>query len=158
MIYLLARFRGSLRRASRQLDRDWSDIEVFIKQRNDHLPRLVQTCRSYMPHDHSSLKRVTEARSTQQKAVSFEEKTGAAAKTTQALERLLLDAGQFDGVRSNGTYLQLQNHMLEIEERIAERREAFNEDVARFNARLTRFPGSLFAGKANLRPRDPWND
>ncbi|MGH9451223.1 MAG: LemA family protein [Terriglobia bacterium] len=154
--YLLARFRRSLRRAGSQLDKDWSDLEVFIKQRNDNLPLLIQTCRSYMPKNQASLHLVAEARSAQQKAGSIEEKTAAAVTVTHTLERLFLDAGQFNGMRNNTTYVKLQNRLLEIEERIAERREAFNEDAARFNARLGRYPGRLFAGKGKLKPRAPW--
>ncbi|MGH9397589.1 MAG: LemA family protein [Terriglobia bacterium] len=141
-----------------QLDKDWSDIEVFIKQRSDNLPRLIQTCRSYMPREQTSLKLLTDARSAQQKARSMQEKTEASAKTTQALETLFYDAGRADGLKSNNTYIQLQNQLLEIGERIAERRDTFNEDATRFNARLARFPGSLFARKGKLKPRAPWMD
>lgn len=153
---LLARSAKNLRHAASQLDQDWSDIEVFIKQRNDNVPRLIQTCRSYMPGDETSLKLLSAARGAQQKAGSSREKVEAAAKTTEVLQALFTDAARLDGLKTNNTYIQLRSQMLEMEERIAGRRDSFNDDVAHFNARLTRFPGRFFARNGKLKPRVPW--
>lgn len=156
--WLLIRAGRSLRMASRRLDKDWSDIEALLKQRNDNLPRLIQTCRSYMPAQQPSLALLTEARSRQQKARSASEKADAAQKTHRALDLLLHDAEQVDALKRNSTYLQLQIALVETGERIAERRDAFNTDAERYNLRLARFPGRLYAGKGKLKPREPWRD
>lgn len=156
--WLLVRAGRSLRIASRRLDKDWSDIEALVKQRNNNLPRLIQTCRSYMPAQQPSLALLAEARNQQQKTQSAGEKVAANEKTRRAIELLLRDADHFDGLRRNSTFLQLQNTLMEIDERIAERRDAFNSDADRYNQRLTRFPGRLYAGKGKLQPREPWRD
>ena len=155
-IYLLLRSARNLRHAASQLDKDWSDIEIFLKQRNTELPRLIQTCRSYMPPDSRALQLVSEARNRYQKATSAGERAEAGASTAQAIQKLFSEAGNYDGLKNNITYVQIQNRLLELEERISERRDLFNEDVARFNTRLARFPGNLFAGKGTLKPRDRW--
>jgi LemA protein len=150
-IYLLLRAGRTLRRASAQLDKDWSDIEVLVKQRNDHLPRLVQTCRAYMPADHPALKAVAETRSAYQKANSVGERAAADARIARSLQKLFSEAGQYDGLKNNHTFMQLHSRLVEIDETISERRDLFNEDVTRFNTRLAGFPGSLMKGK--LKPR-----
>lgn len=144
--------------ASRRLDTDWSDIEALVKQRDSNLPRLIQTCRSYMPSQQPSLAFLAEARNQQQKAQSGRENVEAAEKTRRAFQSLLRDADHFDGLKRNSTFLQLQNALMEIDERIAERRDAFNSDAERYNRRLTRFPGRIYAGKDKLKPREPWRD
>lgn len=154
-IYLLLRSGRTLRRASAQLDKDWSDIEVFVKQRNDHLPRLIQTCRSYMSADHPALKAVSEARSAYQKASSAGERAAAGARMAQSLQRLFSEAGEYDGLKNNPTFTQLRSRLGEIDERISERCDLFNEDVTRFNTRLAGFPGRWMKGK--LKPRATFN-
>ncbi|MGH9352684.1 MAG: LemA family protein [Terriglobia bacterium] len=152
-IYFLLRTGRSLRRAASQLDKDWSDIEVFMKQRNDDLPRLLQTCRSYMPADHPALKGVSGARSAYQKTSSIAEKSEANGKIVGALQVLFSAAGKSEGLKSNSTYLQLHSRLVELQEKIDGRCDLYNDDAARLNARLARFPGSLFTGKGALRPR-----
>lgn len=157
-VWLLIRTGRSLRLASRRLDKDWSDIEALVKQRNDNLPRLIQTCRSYMPAQQPSLALLAEARNHQQKAQSAREKLDSAEKTRRALDALLHDAEQLDGLKRNSTYLQIQNTLMEVGERIADRRDAFNSDAEHYNLRLARFPGRLYSGKGRLKPREPWRD
>lgn len=157
-VWLLVRTGRSLRLAIRRLDKDWSDIEALVKQRNDNLPRLIQTCRSYMPAQQPSLALLAEARNQQQKAQSAREKLECAENTRRALDLLLRDADQVDGLKRNSTYLQIQNTLMEIGERIAERRDAFNSDVERYNLRLARFPGRLYSGKGKLKPRERWRN
>lgn len=154
----LVRAKRSLRLASRRLDKDWSDIEALVKQRNDNLPRLIQTCRSYMPAQQQSLVQLAGARRAQQSAQSAPDRAAVAEQTNRALEALLRDAEGVEGLKRNSTFIQLQNALSEIDERISERREAFNSDAERYNARLGRFPGKLYAGKKGLKPRAPWRN
>lgn len=153
--YLLIRSGRNLRLAAIQLDKDGSDIGLILQQQSAELPRLIQTCRSYMPADSPALALVLEARGAFQKASSIEEKAEAGAKTALALARLFSSAAKYDGMKTSATYVQLQNRLQEIEERIADRCDLFNQDVARFNARLARFPGRIFVGRGKLKPRAP---
>jgi LemA protein len=152
-ILLLVRSARGLKRANIELNKDWLNIETLLKQRNDELPRLIQTCRSYMPADHDSFRLIPEARSACQGAASVEEKARADARLTRALQKLFSEAESYPDLKSNNTFAQLQNRLLEIEERIAERRELFNEDVRLFNARLHRPPGKWVRGMARVQPR-----
>lgn len=154
-IYLLLRTRRNLVRAARQLDKDWLEIDLFIKQQNDDLPRLLQTCRSYMSAAAPALEAVAAARGAYQKAASMREKSEGYCKITAALHALASAADGFDGLKSNNAYLQIHGRLSDLAEKIDARRDLYNDDVARWNARLARFPGSLFAGKGNLTPRPP---
>ena len=40
----------------------WSNIDVLLKQRNDELPKLVETCKQYMQYEQETLERVMKAR------------------------------------------------------------------------------------------------
>ncbi|MGH9407619.1 MAG: LemA family protein [Terriglobia bacterium] len=151
LIWRLMRLGRNLRRSAAQLDKEWSDIERLIKQQNADVPRLLQTCRSYMPPDRPALKSLSEARASYQKANSAAEKKRAGSELKSALHKVFSEAGKYDGLSSSNTYIQLRTQLLESEERIAERCDLYNDDAARFNSRLNRFPDRLVKG--NLKPR-----
>ena len=45
------------------IDRDWSNIDVLLKQRFDELPKLIKVCEGYMQHEKRTLEAVIAARS-----------------------------------------------------------------------------------------------
>ena len=40
----------------------WANIDVLLKQRNDELPKLIDTCKAYMAHEAQTLEKVISAR------------------------------------------------------------------------------------------------
>lgn len=143
----------NLKRLQNNLEKDWAEIDKLLKQRSNELPRIIQTCRSYLPDEQEALKAVSEARSIYQKALTFQDKARADAVITQALHKLFAETKNSPQLESNNTFIQLQTNLMEIEETIAERRDLFNEDVQQFNARLRRIPGKWMSGRAHAKPR-----
>ncbi len=43
--------------------KNYSNIDVLLKQRHDELPKLVESCKRYMSHERDTLESITEARS-----------------------------------------------------------------------------------------------
>ena len=40
----------------------WANIDVLLKQRHDELPKLIDTCKTYMAHEAATLEKVISAR------------------------------------------------------------------------------------------------
>jgi LemA protein len=152
VIYFL-RSSKKLKRMKNELDKDWSDIEFLFKQRQDELPRLVQTSRSYMPEEKKVLDSVAAARALYQRATTREQKAIANAVIGEKLQDLLTAAGKHPGLQNDNSFGQVQARISEIEERITERCDLYNQDVNRFNRSVSRFPTSISARLASLKPR-----
>ena len=45
------------------INQDWSNIDVLLKQRYDELPKLIKVCEGYMQHEQKTLEAVVKARS-----------------------------------------------------------------------------------------------
>jgi len=150
--FFLARTKAGLRSQAGDLNKAWSDVEVLIKRQNDDLPRLIQTCRSYMPAEQDAILPVTGARAACLKAKGIPEKASCDAVLRSALLALLAQAARHPDLKANSTFSQLQNDLLEIQEKIEDRRELFNEDVRRFNRRLAHPPAAWLAAKLKLKP------
>lgn len=152
-LILLIRSAKNLRRMNLDLDKDWLEIQLLMKQRNNEMPRLIQTCRSYMPGEKEAFRLISEARNSYQKAASTTAQAQADAMMTQALQKLSSEAERFPELRSNHTFRQIREQLKEIEERITERGDLFNQDTEMFNARLAHIPGRWVRGMAKAQPR-----
>jgi len=135
-------------------DRAWANIDVLLKQRHDEIPNLVETVKGYMQHEQQTLVAVTQARAASMNAASVRQKAQADLMMTGALRGLFAVAENYPQLRAHENFLKLQNRISELEERIADRREFFNDDVNTYNTRIGQIPEVFVASFMNLKPRD----
>ncbi|MFI4936881.1 MAG: LemA family protein [Candidatus Berkiellales bacterium] len=132
----------------------WANIDVLLKQRHDELPKLVQTCQQYMEYEKPTLESITQARSLAMKA---REQGDIAAlgkaefQLKDTLGHLFALAENYPDLKTNQTFIHLQERISGLENSIADRRELYNESVTLNNIRLEQFPdliiGKLFCFK-----------
>lgn len=134
-------------------DRAWANIDVLLKERHDEIPNLVETVKGYMQHEQQTLLAVTQARTASADAASIGQKAVADLKMASALRGLFAVAESYPQLKANDNFLKLQNRISEIEERIADRREFFNDDVNIYNTRIGQIPEVLVASFLSLKPR-----
>src|SRR3979411_2311332 len=135
-------------------DRGLANIDVLLKQRHDEIPNLVETVKGYMQHEQQTLLAVTRARAASMNAASIRQKATADLMMTGALRGLFAVSENYPQLRANENFLKLQNRITELEERIADRREFFNDDVNTYNTRIGQIPQVFVASFMNLKPRD----
>ena len=134
-------------------DRAWANIDVLLKQRHDEVPNLVACVKGYMEHERQTLEAVTRARAASMSAASIPQKAQADLFLTGALRSLFAVAERYPDLKANQNFLALQNRISELEERIADRREFFNDDVNTYNTRIGQIPELFLAGMMRLQPR-----
>ena len=152
IIYTVILYNG-LVRLRNENDRAWANIDVLLKQRHDEIPNLVETVKGYMQHEQQTLLVVTQARSASMNAASIGQKAVADLKMASALRGLFAVAENYPQLKANENFLKLQNRITELEERIADRREFFNDDVNTYNTRIGQIPEVFLASFLNLKPR-----
>jgi len=134
-------------------DRAFANIDVLLKQRHDEIPNLVSCVKGYMDHERQTLEAVALARTASIGAASIAQKAQADLRLTGALHTLFAVAERYPGLKANQNFLALQKRISELEERIADRREFFNDDVATYNTRIAQLPEVFLARQMKLRPR-----
>jgi LemA protein len=144
---------NSLVRLRNENDRAWANIDVLLKQRHDEIPNLIETVKGYMQHEQQTLVAVTQARAASMNAASIGQKALADLKMASALRGLFAVAENYPQLKANENFLKLQNRISELEERIADRREFFNDDVNTYNTRIGQIPEVFVASFLNLKPR-----
>src|ERR1700728_3511686 len=144
---------NELVRLRNENDRAWANIDVLLKQRHDEIPNLVETVKGYMQHEQQTLVAVTQARAGSMNAASIGQKAQADLTMTVALRGLFAVAENYPQLKANENFLKLQNRISELEERIADRREFFNDDVNTYNTRIGQIPEVFLASFMSLKPR-----
>jgi LemA protein len=152
VVYAIILYNG-LVRLRNENDRAWANIDVLLKQRHDEIPNLVETVKGYMQHEQQTLIAVTQARAASMNAASIGQKAVADLKMANALRGLFAVAENYPQLKANESFLKLQARISEIEERIADRREFFNDDVNTYNTRIAQIPDVFIASFMELKPR-----
>ena len=135
-------------------DRAWANIDVLLKQRHDEIPNLVETVKGYMQHERQTLLAVTQARTASMSAATVGQKAQADLLVAGALRGLFAVAESYPDLKANQNFLKLQTRISELEERIADRREFFNDDVNTYNTRIKQVPDMFLANMMNLKAHD----
>ena len=153
LLYLIIIYNG-LVRLRNDSNRAWANIDVLLKQRHDEIPNLVETVKGYLQHERQTLVAVTQARAASISAASIGQKAQANLMLTGALRGLFAVAENYPQLKANESFLRLQNRISELEERIADRREFFNDDVNAYNTRIRQVPEVFLADLMALKPRE----
>jgi LemA protein len=128
-----------------RIDKAWSNIDVALKQRFDQLPNLVEAVRGVMAWEHDLLTEVAAARAAYSPAASIPDQAATSAATTAAVRSLLAVVERYPEVKSAANVMALQEEIERLESMIADRRELYNDQVYRYNARIAQFPAVMLA-------------
>lgn len=145
---------NSLVALRRQTDNAFGQIDVQLKRRYDLIPNLVETVKGYMKHEQDTLEKVIQARNQALQARTIGEKANADQQVTAALGGFFAVSEAYPELRSNENMLSLQEELRSTENKIAFARQYFNDIITAYNTKIETFPGSIFAGMGNFKPRD----
>ena len=124
----------------------FANIDVQLKQRYDLIPQLVATVKGYAEHEKELLTKVTEARSAAMGATTINDKIAADNQVSNALAGLRIQLEAYPDLKANQNFLQLQNEISDIENKLAAVRRFFNSTTKELNNAVQTFPSNIFAG------------
>ena len=136
------------------IDKAWANIDVLLKQRYDEISKVVEVCKGYMQYEQKTFQMVVEARNAYQGATTVQDKAQADNMVTGALKTLFAVAENYPDLKANGNFLQLQSRITELEEKIADRREFYNDSVNTYNIRIQQLPDAFIARTMNFQPHE----
>ena len=131
-----------------RVSKNWSNIDVLLKQRNDELHKLIETCKQYRDFERSTLEAIVLARNNAQAAqtnVNMTELGIAEGAIRNGLTKLFALAENYPDLKTNQSFLQLQARISDLEGSIADRRELYNESVNINNITIEQFPSNIIA-------------
>lgn len=135
----------------------WSQIDVLLKQRADLIPNLVETVKGYAGHESSVFTQVTQARAGVMAAASdpnatLEQRAAAERQLSNAMVNLRATAEAYPDLKANQNFMNLQDQLRQIEDKIAYARQFYNDVVLKYNNRIMQVPTNIIAGMFHFVP------
>jgi LemA protein len=136
-----------------RVNQAFADVDVQLRQRHDLIPNLVETVKGYAAHERTTLDAVVQARNAAMAAPGLDQKVAAENMLTGALRQLFALAEAYPDLKANTNFLQLQQELGDIENKLAAARRFFNNAVQEFNTGIQQFPAALFAASLGFHPQ-----
>ncbi len=154
-VWLMATYNG-LVRAHTRVDEALSDITVQMKRRLDLIPNLVDTVKGFAKQEKTVLENVTKAR-----AAAIAAPEGDLSKQAEAdnmlsgtLKSLFAVSENYPDLKSNTNFMQLQQELVDTEDKIQASRRFYNGNVRDFNIKLKVFPTNMIAQSLGFKVYD----
>lgn len=152
LLFLVVTYNGLV--AIRNHIRDaWANIDTELKRRYDLIPNLVETAKGYAKHESETLEKVIALRN-QCKA-----NTGSPAQqaTTEkllvsSLNGLFALAENYPDLKANTNFQQLQEELVNTEDRIQSARRFYNGNVRDYRNKTQSFPSNIVANMFGFPP------
>ena len=121
-----------------------SGICVVLKQRNDLIPNLIASVKTYMGHESEILTRIAELRSKVVSASENEQIKGGT-EISSLLARLQVAVEDYPELKANEQFINLQGQIEEMENELQAIRRTYNAAVTDYNNSIEMFPSSISA-------------
>lgn len=151
IVFWLIGIYNSLVRLRNTRQNAFADIDVQLKQRHDLIPQLVETVKGYATHEKELLMRITQARTAAMGAVTIDEKIKTETQLSNALQGLKVSVEAYPDLKANQNFLQLQEELSDIENKLAAARRYFNAATTEYNTGIETFPSNLIANNFGFR-------
>jgi LemA protein len=157
VVYIVTTY-NSLVRLRNHIGDSWSNVDTELTRRYDLIPNLVAAVKGYAAHERETLQRVIELRNTcmaDHGSVSRQE--GTEKQLVHAVKKLLAVAEAYPDLKADRNFLELQNELVNTEDRIQAARRFYNGNVRDYRNLCESFPSSLVANQFNFGSRDFFN-
>jgi LemA protein len=131
--------------AKNAVDQSWSNIEVELKRRFDLIQNLVETTKGYAKHETETFRAVAELRSKEKLFADANAANQSQASLAPLIGKVMMLAESYPQLRADQNFLKLQDELTETENRIATRRNAYNQTVNRYQNLIDWIPSNIVA-------------
>ena len=118
-----------------------SGIDIYLNQRFDLIPNLVECVKGYAKHEKQLLENITKQRTEYAKNQNLKK----AGELNKSLNKVIAIAENYPELKANELYTNLSNNLISIEDEIANSRKYYNGTVRNFNNKIQMFPNNILA-------------
>jgi len=134
-----------------------SQIDVELKRRHDVVPRLTDTVKGYALHEKNVLEALSRARTDAMRAASISDRIVPEKDLSSAIVSIFAVAEGYPDLKADDNFLELQDELARIEDRIRFSRQFYNDSVMRYNTLIGVFPNNGLAAVLRFR-EEPFFD
>ena len=148
--------RNEMVRKNEAIKSAWAQVDNVIQRRADLIPNLVATVKGIAAQEQTVFHDVDAARAALLGAKSPEDRIAANGQLDGALGRLLVIVENYPQLKSNESFLKLQDELAGTENRIAVERKNYNDTIQAYNTYIALFPNNIVASIAGFKRNDAY--
>lgn len=148
LIYVIVTYNGFvyLIKASEQAR---STIDVYLKQRFDLIPNLVECVKGYKEYEQSVLEEIVKLRNQYNDKHDMESAT----KLNNEYKDLMMLVEQYPEIKAGEQFMHLQKSLSKIESQLQAARRIYNGDVTKYNTKLNVVPSNIVGSIFGFKPK-----
>ncbi len=145
LVFVIATY-NSLVTIRNHIAEAWSNIDTELKRRYDLIPNLVNVAKGYAKHEQETLERVIELRNQCQANHSSPANQASTERQLVAgLNQFFALAEHYPDLKADQQFLELQNELVNTEDRIQAARRFYNGNVRDYRNKAQSFPSNIIA-------------
>lgn len=137
---------NKLVRLKKKVEQAYSTIDVYLTQRFDLIPNLVECVKSYTKHESEVFSKIASMRANYMDTKDLAE----AEKLNSECNRLIAYIENYPELKASEQYLGLQKKLSKIESQLQAARRLYNGEVTRYNTKISVVPTVIIAGAFNF--------
>lgn len=141
ILYIITKYNG-FKKKRLQVEQAKKAIDIYLKQRFDLIPNLVEVVKGEKEYEKEVLESLTKLRSEATKEHGLQEK----AKLNNEYNKILLLAENYPNLKSNASFLNLQKQLTKMENQLQAARRIYNVEVTEYNTKIVTVPTNIIAG------------
>ena len=144
LIWFIATYNNFVR-GRNSVDEAFSTMDVYLKQRWDMIPNLLEIVKGYAKYEQETLESIVNLRSKSYAGMSQAEKAEADKEISKGVATIFALAEAYPDLKANENFMQLSGALTGVEEKIANARKYYNGCVKAYNNSIEVLPGSIIA-------------
>ena len=141
IIYILSKY-NRLVKLRNKVKQSESGIDVYLNQRFDLIPNLVECVKAYAKHEKEIFENITKMRAEYLKDSSMKK----AEELHDSMNTILVTAERYPELKASEQFLNLQKNLSKIESQLQAARRIYNNDVTKYNTIIETIPTNMVAG------------
>ncbi len=118
-----------------------SGIDVYLQQRFELIPNLVETVKGYMNYEQETLEKITQLRTKYNHTKDLQ--TGE--ELERGLNNILLITESYPELKASEQFLNLQKNLKKVESQLQAARRIYNNDVTNYNIKINMVPYNIIS-------------
>lgn len=118
-----------------------SGIDVYLQQRFNLIPNLVETVKEYMNYEKETLKNLTELRAQYNKTNDMK----ISQELNNKINYVIAVSEKYPELKASEQFLNLQKSLSKMESQLQAARRIYNNDVTTYNTKISVVPYNIVA-------------
>ena len=141
LIIVVIAIYNSIIQLKHTVDKSESGIDVYLQQRFDLIPNLVEVTKTYMNYESDILEKIARLRT----AYNQTKDINASNELNNQYKTIMAVIENYPDLKANEQFSKLQKSLVKIESQLQAARRIYNNDVTKYNTKISTFPNNLIA-------------